>query len=520
MTQDKRVGIFMRVYRNEPDMHRAVKSVKDQTYKNWKYYILVNDKTKDEMSRYAKDDDRIVIMDGKPVDGFSMHAKEIAQDGNDYLTTIDADDCYTENYLETLVGFAEQFHTDVTAVSYEFVDEKGKSLGKRELLKDAVLEVSQMNQGLKYTYGFFRSIWGKLFTSEVIRNYNQERLPASSEYGGYGGDTIFTFNALYEAERVGISKEIGYKYTVSSTSGSHKLLEGRLYSDELLFNFVKKFMETKSVYDEFVAKMLFAVYGNALNDTINLILEVDLPEDERMKALNYVLNRELTRLLLVRNEMKTLQEIDNTDFFSLILRSLFMNKRCEINDGNKEEYYRVYRAVCYTKDRVLEKEEFFLIYPSNRVICDFHAEGRKQLCKALIEALPKQEKPIQNILLHIIRKANELPILSPVLEDSEFVCMYSELISIVYGGEPAAFFEKIGDYFGPEDIPGKTEELLLLWNNYAALTETVDQYVLSREMYVEYLINSGNKEAAKLELKELKEMGVEDVNTAYLEGLL
>ena len=35
--ENKRVGVFMRVYRNEETMHEAIQSVLNQTYKNLKY---------------------------------------------------------------------------------------------------------------------------------------------------------------------------------------------------------------------------------------------------------------------------------------------------------------------------------------------------------------------------------------------------------------------------------------------------------------------------------------------------
>lgn len=520
MGQDKRVGIFMRVYRNEPDMHRAVKSVLDQTYKNWKYYILVNEKTKAEMSRYAEQDSRIVIMDGQPVDGFSFHAKDIANDGNDYVTTIDADDYYVDCYLEELVGFAEENHIDVTAISYEFIDESGKFLGDRKLDKNVVWRVEQTNQVLKYVYGFFRTIWGKLFSAEVIRKYNQERLPNTDEYGGYGGDTLFTFNVLYEAEYVGIVAKVGYKYTISNKGGTHKLNAGRLQSDVLLFRFVKEFLEKKSIYDENAAKMLFAVYGNAVNDTVCLLYEVNLPENETILALQNIMEHDLTKLLLLRNEAKTLIEIEKTDFFKMLFTSLFMSNRCLITEETREGYYRIYQAVCYAQKRVLNKEEFMVLSANKRAIYDFQIGDRARLCSVLLDAMRNQNEYVVSLFLGIIRKANEVVVLDEVLKDSSFVLCYGELVKNNILAENSLFFESLAALFQKEELPYEAEKLICWWNNYAAYIENIEQYILSNEMKVEYLAMIGKMEEAVNVFEELLKLGVDDENMQYLEKMI
>ena len=64
--ESKRVGIFMQLYRNEPSMHKAIQSVLEQTYAEFKYYILVSAATKQAVMEYAEKDTRIVVLDGKP----------------------------------------------------------------------------------------------------------------------------------------------------------------------------------------------------------------------------------------------------------------------------------------------------------------------------------------------------------------------------------------------------------------------------------------------------------------------
>ena len=91
----------MRVYRNEPEMHKAIQSVLEQTYTNFKYYILVNDKTMEAVRKYQNQDNRIVMIQGKEGEGFRTYAKYIAKE-NDYVTTIDADDWYVNTLQRSM----------------------------------------------------------------------------------------------------------------------------------------------------------------------------------------------------------------------------------------------------------------------------------------------------------------------------------------------------------------------------------------------------------------------------------
>ena len=54
MNQSRRIGIFMKVLRNEDTLHQAIQSVLAQTYNNFRFYILVGEATKEIVSEYAK----------------------------------------------------------------------------------------------------------------------------------------------------------------------------------------------------------------------------------------------------------------------------------------------------------------------------------------------------------------------------------------------------------------------------------------------------------------------------------
>lgn len=508
---NNRVGIFMRVYRNEPGMHDAVKSVLAQTYSEWKYYILVNEKTKADMLRYAQNDARIVVWDGTADDGFRNRAKAIAEDGNDYLMTLDADDCLTPECLEKLVEFAAAYRTDVTVGAFEFVNTSGEVVEKRGYPKRMLFECKDFNRGMPYIYGQFRAIWGKLYSADMIRNFSMERLPATSEYGGYGGDTIFVFNLLYEANKIGIIPDTVYRYRISSTGGSHTLAEGRLKSDVLLFSFVKKFLEERSVYDEPEARFLFAVYGNAVNDTLRLLLEANITDEERNKSIHQVLSHTLTALLLVRDEAGMIFG-EKTSFVQMFMKMLWSNPEFTPE-------YEDYLLVCANKKKLLTKEEYSLLVRWDGGVYGFYFGERMTYQINLIRMFVRMEYSSGKVMLRIIEKYNEEVLLGSLLKKDEFVKKYAELLILVLKEKYTDAMQEVRETVltGNDVI---FEELFELWSNLAAVTEDGNEYVFAREVMTETFWKQGKREKAKGLLQELLDLGVHDDNTEYLKNLI
>lgn len=177
----------------------------------------------------------------KEKEGFRDYAKYIAEE-NEYVTTIDADDWYEKKYIEELLNYAKMYYLDIAACGNFFVDTKGNIIGIRQ---QAEIKWKRNETGsvLEYVYAFFRTIWGKIIKSDTILKHDDDRIPKTEEYGGYGGDTLFMFNLLYYAEYIGIIDKILYCYRVTENSGSSYLLPGRLDSDELLFEYVNNFLK-------------------------------------------------------------------------------------------------------------------------------------------------------------------------------------------------------------------------------------------------------------------------------------
>lgn len=507
-----KIGIFMKVFRNEAGIGDAVESVILQTYTNWTFFILVNDETKPVLLKYAERDSRIVLLDGERGDNFINRSKSLVDERYDYWMTLDADDRLMPECAEKLLDFAEVNHCDVTAGAYEFVSLGGEAIEKNGYPKEVVFNCRNMSEAIPFVYGNFRTIWGKLYRANIIRSFSESRIPKIEEYGGYGGDTLFVFNLLYEADTIGIIPDSVYRYTISPTGGTHTLAEGRLKSDSLLFYFVKSFLEEKSVYDEKAARFLYAVYGNAIHDTISLLFEAKIAEDVRRQNIHQVLADPLTTLLLVRDS-KGLTACETYYFLDMLLRLFYVDNKYFLD-------YDDYVLLCTNRRSLLDKEEYELLCRLPGAVAGYYQDNNEGYQKNLFHIYLKIGKGQAETMLGIIKKCADNILLNELLKQTGFLCKYPEIVHEVIDNNLPMLLNRIREIVLSGEEQEYLEILLELWSNVAALTENSEEFIFAQEIKIDFLIDQNRKNEAEKMLKELISMGVEDENIVLLTSAL
>lgn len=521
--KDKRVGVFMQLYRNEPSMHKAIQSVLRQTYENFKYYVLVSEVTKPIVAEYAKVDNRIEIIEGKPGDNVRTYDKRITADNNAYFTIIDADDWYEESYIEDLINLAEKKDADVVACGYWFIGPGEVKYGERRQ-SELLWDVKETGSILPNVYMFFRTLWGKMVKSEVIQNYSQEGLPASEEYGGYGGDTITMFRWLMSAKKVAVCDKLLYNYRVSPTGGSYTLREGRLESDELLFDFVKDVLETWGEVGEEPKRFLYQVYGEALKDTTRLIMNQKATGESKAEMLLYIYEKERTKRLFerARRDMLNLQVSRVKDdyineFYGMLFKKL---NGTGITSKMVAIYMRLFEILFVKWQGMMTAKEFEILFRSGSLLDNLVNEQYQKLFSGLLDVLDNLKLEDAKVCLQLLRRVNSIPIINEFLKEKKFVLCYADIIRKLNQGERTETFSLLKACFEKDEMPYGAEQLVLLWINLAAMWEHAGEFVFAKELMVEILFRTGKKEDARKEYEELVELGIEDQNMLYLESML
>ncbi|EGP5055427.1 glycosyltransferase family 2 protein, partial [Enterococcus faecium] len=111
-----KVSVIVPVYNRELTIERTIKSVLNQTFRNFEL-IIVNDGSIDgsleTVTDYAKKDNRIKVF-SQNNSGVSMaRNKGIRKALGKYICFLDSDDTYELSFLEKMVSAAEKSNADV-----------------------------------------------------------------------------------------------------------------------------------------------------------------------------------------------------------------------------------------------------------------------------------------------------------------------------------------------------------------------------------------------------------------------
>ena len=131
------ISILTPAYKAEDTIARAVKSVLLQTYPHWEM-IIVSDDGVDYQAVLAKQhiiDPRIRFSSTGAVGSGPSRGRNVALEmaKGEFITTLDADDEYHPEYLETVLGGAKQYGAAMVWLTYKL-----KNDGNRILLECAI----------------------------------------------------------------------------------------------------------------------------------------------------------------------------------------------------------------------------------------------------------------------------------------------------------------------------------------------------------------------------------------------
>lgn len=117
------IAIIMPAYNAEKYIEQTINSVLMQTYKNWKLYIIDDNSVDDTVkliNRYIKDDSRIELLKLDRNVG-QAKARNIGIDkcNERYLTFLDSDDIWNNNFLENQLRFMNKNNYELVFSAFE-----------------------------------------------------------------------------------------------------------------------------------------------------------------------------------------------------------------------------------------------------------------------------------------------------------------------------------------------------------------------------------------------------------------
>ena len=131
------ISVIVPVYQAEKFLHRCLDSVARQTFSDWEL-LLVNDGSTDGSAalcdQFAAKDQRVRVFHRKRNRGVSEARNlGLSEARGDYVTFLDADDCYEFHALETLWNLRQQSGADAAACGLTYLFPDGKQSVQSQL---------------------------------------------------------------------------------------------------------------------------------------------------------------------------------------------------------------------------------------------------------------------------------------------------------------------------------------------------------------------------------------------------
>lgn len=167
--EDKLISVILPVYNSQEYVKDTIQSVLNQTYKNFEL-IVVNDGSTDKTGticeNLVKKDSRIKYFFRSNSGVSSTRNFALENSIGKYVTFIDSDDLYEENYLQILFNNIEKYKADIVACAYKTLSEDSKVIDYKEEFLDCNFKdyIEKLQPNL-----LFNQLWNKIYNLEIIK---------------------------------------------------------------------------------------------------------------------------------------------------------------------------------------------------------------------------------------------------------------------------------------------------------------------------------------------------------------
>ncbi len=242
--------------------------------------ILVDDCSKDDSfqkaQEYAKNSsfDMIVLQNEKNGGPGVSRNNGIAHATGDYITFMDSDDYFSDDFTEALVPILEN-GADCVIFDYQNVDAAGAYLSSGTSIAMKGLREGWMDtkEAFVFTQG---TTWGKIYKRDVIER-------SGARFGEYfrNEDTIFTKHAIAFSEKVWYCARPLYRYVQFEGSLMHNTALLDESNCQRSFALIRERLQGQDLDEELLAVQLI----EALNTTV---LIKTAKKEPRKEIIRYI----------------------------------------------------------------------------------------------------------------------------------------------------------------------------------------------------------------------------------------
>lgn len=232
------ISIIVPVYNAENYIKKCIKSILNQTWREWELILIDNGSTDNSYEicqKYAQLDERIFVLHQHRNQGVSAArnlGKEKAK--GEFITFIDADDWVKADFLEKLFYIQQKEQSDVTICSYEAVYDSDREESEvaasdeekaKKIYRIKVYDIERYIE--KYLLHGNTHCWGVLYYKDILEEVN---FPKGITIGE---DLLFLIEVALKAKKIAITDYRGYQYYINE-KGAMKKKFTPSYMDQIL----------------------------------------------------------------------------------------------------------------------------------------------------------------------------------------------------------------------------------------------------------------------------------------------
>lgn len=301
------ISVIVPIYNGEKFLDKCITSILEQSYQNLEL-ILIDDGSKDNSlkicSEYSKKDKRVNVFTGK--NGGVSHARNKGLDvaEGEWITFVDADDCISKTFVESLFCATENNPLAIAASGMaRFKNDEDLLETEEENLRrinSFSVEKMTIEQAIYYVQkrDGFSIHYNKLYHSSLLTDIEGNRL-RFNESIFYGEDQLFFYSVLVRSNSLCyVQRPLYYHRIMNLASAMNQSWNPKW--DTALVAF-KQIMEVVETYDN---GKEFPPYVACQNEWISMFIRrskagiIDQDFQRRMKRIiskrfwYYLMNRE------------------------------------------------------------------------------------------------------------------------------------------------------------------------------------------------------------------------------------
>lgn len=324
---DYKVTVIVPVYNAMEYIDRCLDSVVNQTYSKLQI-ILVDDGSTDDSGQlcdtWAQKDNRIQVIHKENAGAGMARNTGLEYVTGDYVLFVDSDDYIAPDTVRKCVDSIIEHGSDTVVFGYNFASDKGDivpeniNAGKLCYDKDGV-QSELLPSFFTLSKGFEVSVWGKLFSAEIIRD---NALRFLSEREMYSEDALFLLRYFPKCKCASIVDENLYFYCDNDASISRVYEKDKQNKLSVFLQNALEIATQENIIDRMKLHILARYQSCAMVEYKQIVLS-DMSMAQKLKEIKDYSNTDSTQQTL-RKDVIALHPFAMRMFYTCIRRKMYL----------------------------------------------------------------------------------------------------------------------------------------------------------------------------------------------------